>query len=119
MAKFASQAVQDAPLDLIATATEMYICNGQPTDRADAIAKKRHAAAITLDSGDFGKSGTTNRVLTVGAQSTTADSSGNADHIALCTGSALLYVTTAPAVTANNGSPLSTAAFTVTAPALA
>lgn len=118
MAKFAALAVRDAPLDLIATATELYICDGQPTDRADAITRKRHASAITMAGGDFAKTGTTDRVLTVTGKSTTASSSGNVDHVALCTGTTLLYVTTAPAVTANSGSALSVGNFTVTATAL-
>jgi hypothetical protein len=119
MAKFASLAVQDAPLDVIATAIEMYICNGQPTDRADAIAKARHAAAITMASGDFSKSTSTgNRVLTVTGKSVTANSSGNIDHVALCSASSLLYVTTGAAQTANSGSSISVANFTVTATAL-
>lgn len=118
MAKFASLAVQDAPLDVIATAVEMYICNGQPTDRADAIAKARHAAAITMAGGDYAKTGSTNRVLTVTGKSVTANSSGNIDHVALCTASTLLYVTTGAAQTANSGSSISVANFTVTATAL-
>jgi hypothetical protein len=118
MAKFASQAVQDAPLDVIATATELYITNGQPTDRADAISKARHASAIVMASGDYAKSGTTDRVLTVTGKSVTANSSGNIDHVALCTASTLLYVTTGAAQTANSGSSISVANFTVTATAL-
>jgi hypothetical protein len=119
MAKFAATSVLDAPLDLIATATEMYYCNGQPTDRADAIAK-RSAAAITLSGGDFAKSSSgSNRVLTVAAKSATATASQNTDHVALCSGSALLFVTTATAQNSNSGSSISSAAFTVTSPAAA
>ncbi len=120
MAKFTAQAVQDAPLDLIATATELYICNGQPTDRADAITRARHASAITMAGGDFGKSSSGgNRVLTVASKTTTANSTGTIDHVALCTGSTLLYVTTGTAQTANSGSQITAASFTVTATALA
>lgn len=119
MAKFAALAVQDAPLDVIATAVEMYICNGQPTDRADAISKARHAAAITMAGGDYAKTTSTgNRVLTVAAKSVGANSSGNVDHVALCTASTLLYVTTGAAQTANSGSSITVASFTVTATAL-
>lgn len=119
MAKFASQAVQDGALDVIATATEMYICNGQPTDRADAIIKARHAAAIIMASGDYAKTTSTgNRVLTVTGKSVTANSSGTVDHVALCTAGALLYVTTGTAQTANSGSSISVSNFTVTATAL-
>jgi hypothetical protein len=118
MAKFAAQVVQDAPLDVIATAVEMYICDGQPTDRADAITRARHASAIVMASGDYAKTGTTDRVLTVTGKSVTANSSGTVDHVALCTGTTLLYVTTGAAQTANSGSSISVANFTVTATAL-
>jgi hypothetical protein len=118
MAKFASQAVQDAPLDVIATATEMYICNGQPTDRADAIAKARHASAIVMAGGDYAKTGTTDRVLTVTGKTATANSSGTVDHLALATSTSLLYVTTGTAQTANSGSLITVGNFTVTATAL-
>lgn len=113
MAKSLSTAVLDAPLDAIAAATEMYYCNGEPTSRADAITK-RSANAITMSGGDFAKSGTTTRTLTVAAKSATANVSQNTDHIALCTGSALVLVTTAPAQTSNNGQPINSQAFTVT-----
>lgn len=119
MAKFASQAVQDGALDVIATAVEMYICDGQPTDRADAISKARHAAAIVMGAGDFAKTTSGgDRVLTVTGKTVTANSSGNIDHVALCTGSALLYVTTGTAQTANSGSSITVSNFTVTATAL-
>jgi hypothetical protein len=118
MAKFAAQVVQDAPLDVIATAVEMYICDGQPTDRADAITRARHASAIVMASGDYAKTGTTDRVLTVTGKSVTANSSGTVDHLALCTGTTLLYVTTGAAQTANSGSSITVGNFTVTATAL-
>jgi hypothetical protein len=115
MAKFAADSVYDASLDAIAAATEMYFCNGQPTSRADAITRQS-AAAITLTSGDFAKSTVSgNRVLTVAAKSATATVSQTTDHIALCTGTTLLYVTTAPAQTTNSGSSVGSAAFTITA----
>ncbi len=116
MAKSAVTAVLDAPLDVIATATEMYPCEGQPTSRADAISKAA-SAAIVLDSGDFAKStqGTARR-LTVAAQTATATASRPVDHVALCTGSVLLAVTTSPSQNANNGSPINIAAFTIDSP---
>jgi hypothetical protein len=112
MAKSIATAALDADLDAIAAATEMYYCNGEPTTRAAAISQKS-AAAITMTSGDFAKSGTTTRTLTVTAKSATATATQNTDHIALCSASALLYVTTAPAQTSNNGQPINSAAFTI------
>lgn len=117
MPKFAAPAVQDAPLDVIATATEMYFCNGQPTSRADAITRAR-APAIAMVAGDFVKSGSGARILTVAGKTVTANASGAVDHVALCTGSALLYVTDAPSQTANSGAPIVSNSFTVEASAL-
>jgi len=117
MAKFATDAVLDGSLAVIETAVEMYVCEGQPTDRADAITRAA-AGAITLDSGDFSiaTSGAA-RVLTVAAQTVNADESRAVDHVALCTGSALLFVTTSPAQNANDGGEISVAAFDITASA--
>lgn len=115
MAKFASTAVLDGLLDVIATGTELYVCSSQPADRATAIAAAA-APAITLDSGDFSKSNSgSNRVLTIGAQSATANASITVNHVAICTGSALLYVTTCPSQATNSGSPVTIAETTITA----
>jgi hypothetical protein len=99
MAKFASTAVLDGTLDVISTATEEYVCNGQPATRAAAIAAAAHASAIALTSGDFTKSANgTGRQLTVAAKSITASAAQNNDHVAYCSASALLAVTTLPSV---------------------
>ena len=39
MANFATDAVLDGSLAVIATAVEMYVCEGQPTDRANAMTR--------------------------------------------------------------------------------
>jgi hypothetical protein len=116
MAKFASTAVLDGLLDVVATGTELYLCSSQPADRAAAIAAAA-APAIVLDSGDFAKSNSgTSRVLTVGSQTVTANASITVNHVAICTGAALLYVTTCPSQASNSGAPITVAEFTVTAP---
>ena len=77
---------------------------------------KKSANAITLSSGDFTKADggvAGSRKLTIAAKSGTATVSQNTDHIALCTGSALVLVTTAPAQTSNNGQPINSQAFDV------
>jgi hypothetical protein len=115
MAKFAIDSVYDNSLDAIATATEMYVCVGQPATRAAAISTSV-VAAITMAPGDFSKNTVSgNRVLTVAGKSVTATATGAVDHVALCSGSTLLYVTTAPVQTANSGAGVSVAGFTVTA----
>lgn len=118
MAKIAAVSVLDAPLDLIATATEMYFCNGQPTNRADAITKQS-APAIAMVAGDYVKSTVgAGRKTAVAAKSTTATVAQATDHVALCTASTLLYVTTAPSQATNIGSMVGNAAFDISMPAL-
>jgi hypothetical protein len=114
MAKFAASAVLDGALDIVATGTEMYLCSSQPATRAAAITAAA-APAIVLDSGDFSKSSSgSNRVLTVSSQSATADAAITVNHVAICTGSTLLYVTTCAAQTTNIGAPVTVTSFTVT-----
>lgn len=117
MAKAVATTVLDADLDLIATATEMYVCEGQPVSRADAISKSA-VPAITMASGDFAKAnGGGGRRLTVAAKTgTLASASRPVDHVALCTDSTLLAVTVCPAQNANSGSPVNVASFTIDSP---
>jgi hypothetical protein len=118
MAKLAPTAVLDAPLDAIAAATELYYCNGQPSNRADAITRQS-APAITMAGGDFVKSSSGgNRLLTIAAKSTTATVSQATDHVVLCSGSAILLITTCPSQTTNSGSTVGSASFVVTSPAI-
>ncbi|MGI4876647.1 MAG: hypothetical protein ACRYG4_04105 [Janthinobacterium lividum] len=114
MAKFIAVVVEDASLDAIALGVEMYFCNGQPVDRASAIAQKS-TAVIPLTSADFSKAnGATGvRVLTVAAKSATGTVAQTADHVAICSSTALLYVTTSVAQTVNVGAAVNSAAFTV------
>ena len=118
MAKYAALAMQDAQLDyLTANATELYFCNGQPADRAAAIATKS-SAVIALAGGDFTKSNGAAgaRVLTIAAKSNTVTVGQTTDHVALCSGTTLLYV--APAATAQNtnvGAAVGDSALTITA----
>ena len=116
MGKYAAPAVEDASLDAIAAATEMYYCNGQPATRAAAIASKCHAAAIALTGADFSKTdgAAGARVLTVVGKSVNATVAQSNDHVALCSGANLLYVATAAAQTSNVGSPISSNPFAVT-----
>jgi hypothetical protein len=115
MGKFLATIVQDAALDIIANSgTEMYVCAGQPTSRADAITRAG-APAISLSSGDFSKSSSGGaRVLTVSGKTTTGDSTKTLDHVAICSGTALLAVTTCPAQPSASGVSITIAASTYT-----
>lgn len=119
MAKFAAVTVQDAALDAVAASTEMYFCTGQPATRAAAIASKCHGSAIIMASGDFAKTtSSTDRVLTVAAKVVTATTAQNVDHVALCSGTTLLYVTTSAVQASNIGALIASQPFTVTTSAL-
>ena len=106
MGKWQNDAMLDAALDYVSTnATEMYVCTGQPTDRANAIALAL-TGAITPTFQANADGDTSGRKLAVDAktgQSITA--SGTATHIALCSGTTLLYVTTctSQALSSGNG----------------
>lgn len=115
MAKWANDSVLDALLDKVATANQLIVCDGQPTDRADALAKA--LASVTVDSGDFSKgNGDVNgRKLTVAQQSTISiTATGDADHVALVDGSSLLYVTTVDSQTLTSGNTVTVPVWTVT-----
>ena len=115
MVKKVDDSVPDAALNVIAGATEMYICSGvgEITNRADAIA--RSLADTTLTGGDFtlADGDVSGRKVTVAAQSNIlVDTTGTAEQVALCTASLLLHTTdvTAPQLlTASN--TVSTAAY--------
>lgn len=97
MSKSVHDDVLDAALDEIATATVMTLCSQQPTTRTEAITTYK-LADVTIDSGDFGapaNGDTSGRKMQVNAQTgVTVDSTGSSNHVALCDGSRLLYVTT-------------------------
>jgi hypothetical protein len=115
MAKSVNDLVLDAALNyLSANVTQEAVCNAEPTTYAQATATYKLALKTGLTSGSFTGpvNGDTNgRKITVNQQAgVTVDSSGTATHIALCSASNLLYVTTCT-------SQALTAANTVTVPA--
>lgn len=116
MAKYANDIVMDAALDVIATATRMDVCSGQPANFAGIAAVA--LADVTLDSSDFSKANgdVSGRKVTVAAQNgVLIDSSGTATHVALSrvSDSTLLLVTTctSQALTANGSNTVNVPAF--------
>ena len=98
MAKSANDAIMDAGLDVIATATRQIACSAQPTTYTEANSTYA-LAGVTLAGGDFTKAnGDTNgRKVTIAAKSSVLiDTSGTPNHVALVlvASSKLLYVTT-------------------------
>jgi|WetSurSiteA1Bulk_404760.scaffolds.fasta_scaffold00047_38 hypothetical protein len=91
MARWADDTeVLDAQLGILAAATLLVICAGQPTTYNDATATKdlaQHVLTPAIGGGDFsaGNGDSSGRKLTLAAQNgITVDHSGNADHYALC-----------------------------------
>jgi hypothetical protein len=106
MAKYQNDIILDTALDYIKNnVTQLCVCSAQPTTYAEATTtydggagKYKLALKTGLTSGSFtgAADGTPDgRKLTVNQQaSITVDATANATHVALCSGSVLLYVTT-------------------------
>ena len=95
MSKWVNDAALDAALDWIADANLMVLCSQQPSNRTEAVSTYALADAI-LAASDFTKADgdVSGRKLTIGAQSAIeVDASGTGNHVALCNGSDLVYVT--------------------------
>jgi hypothetical protein len=118
MAKFTPDAVLDKMADyIIANATTEYLCSGQPTNFAGIAAVA--LADVAIDSGDFTKGDGTpdgRDVDVAGQADVVIDTSGTANHVALASGSELLYVTTCPdkVLTSGGGNVAAIAGFTIT-----
>lgn len=116
MAKWQNDLILDSACDYIKNnVTQEAVCSAQPTTYAEATttydggaSKYRLALKTGLTSGSFtgpANGDTNGRKITVNQQATiTVDASASATHIALCSGSVLLYVTTctSQALTAGN-----------------
>ncbi len=93
MTKSVHDDVLDGALNIIKTnCTSMLVCNGLPTDRADALAKALATQAMVA--GDFtaGNGDVSGRKLAVAAKSgISVTGNGTGDHVALIDGSRLLY----------------------------
>lgn len=114
MAKFQIDAMLDAALSYISSnATELYICTSQPSDRAAAISTSLIAAATPSFTGPV-NGDSSGRKLTIDQvtdESITA--TGTANHIALCSGSTLLYVTTCSAQALSSGGTVTQPAWDI------
>ena len=114
MAKFQIDAMLDAALSYISTnANETYICTSQPADRAAAISTSLIAASTPGFTGPA-DGDTDGRKLTIDQD---ADNSitgtGDATHIALCSGTTLLYVTTCTTQTLTSGGTVTIPAWDI------
>lgn len=116
MGKAVSDAVLDAALNKIATATRLCVCSAQPTTYTEAITTFE-LADVTLSGGDFTiADDTSGRKVTVGAKTGfTVDVTGTATHVAVVdvSGTALLYVTTCTSQGLTAANTANTPAFKV------
>jgi hypothetical protein len=119
MAKWQNDIILDTALDYIKNnVTQECVCSAQPTTYAEATATYKLAVKTGLTSGSF--TGAANgspdgRQLTVNQQASIAvDSTGDATHVALCSGSVLLYVTTCTQQTLTSGNTVTVPAWIIT-----
>lgn len=117
MAKFLDDSLYDAALNVVKNgATEIYLCTSQPANRAAAIAAAV-ASKTGLTSGSYtgpAAGDVSGRKLTKTAENgITSTASGSATHIALCSGSLLLAVTTCTAQSVTSGNTVNIAAYDV------
>ena len=117
MAKWQNDIVLDEGLSYIQdNVTEVYVCSSQPADRAAAITAAL-ATKTGLTSGDFtgpADGDVSGRKITADAQSSlNVDVTGDATHIALCTGTTLIYVTTSTTQGLTSGNTVNIPAWDV------
>jgi len=119
MGKSVADAVLDAALSYISSnVTQMSACSTQPTTYGQATTTGSYMLAIKtgLTSGNFTgpADDTSGRKITVNAQSSVSVvSTGDAAHVALCSGAALLYVTTCTTQTLTNGNTVNFPAWDI------
>lgn len=115
MAKATPDAILDAMADaIIAAATTMYVCSGQPANFAGIAAVA--LADVTIDSGEFTKANgdSSGRKVTIAQQtSVTIDASGTATHVVLASADTLLYVTTCTSQALTSGGTVTTPAWDI------
>jgi hypothetical protein len=113
MSKSLNNSVLDAALNKVATGTIMTICSSQPTSRTEAVTTYA-LADVTLTGGDFtlANGDTSGRKVTI-AQKTTIpiDTTGTANHIAICDSTDLLLVTTCASQQLIQGGTVTNPAF--------
>lgn len=107
MAKIVHDDVLDGAWDILDQADIMTVCAGQPTTRTEAVTTNKLADVAMTPNTDYTKANgaSSGRKVTIAAKNAVpVDTSGSADHVALCDATRLLYVTTCTtqALTAGN-----------------
>ena len=118
MAKFTADAVIDAALNHVAdNGSVMHVCSQEPTNYTQASSTYNLAdqalttgdgnGSYTVSDGDSG-----GRKLTVAQQAgVNVDSTGTATHVAICSGSVLLLVTTCTSQAITSGNTVTIPSF--------
>ncbi len=115
MAKFANPLVMDTALDKIATGTSYTVCTTQPTTRTEAVTTYS-LADVAISGASFTKANgdVSGRKTTVAQQaSVPIDTTGTATHVAISSGSALLYVTTCTSQALTSGGTVTVPAWDI------
>jgi hypothetical protein len=116
MGKWQNDLMLDAALDYLKNnAVLLTVCSTQPTTYAEASATYK-LADVTIDSADFTHSGgvINGRRTTIAQQADILiDATGDAQHIALCSGAALLYVVTCATQSLTSGNYVTVPAWDV------
>lgn len=118
MGKSVANSVLDGALNIIKNnCVLMTVCTSEPTNYATATTNGSNKLAdVVMSSGDFtaADGDVSGRKLTVAAKTAFAvDATGTALHVALCDGSALLYVTTCTSQALTSGNTVSTPAWDI------
>lgn len=118
MAKFASDAVLDAPADVIDQCDKMVACSAQPTTYTEANATFALADAAMTPDTDYTKSdGDTNgrKVRMAAKNGVNVDTTGTATHVALIrtTDTTLRFVTTCTSQALTSGNTVNFPAWDI------
>lgn len=114
MAKLVHDDVLDGAWDVLDQADIQTVCAGQPTTRTEAITTFKLADVAMTPNTDYTKANgdTSGRKVTMAAKSAVpVDTSGTADHIALCDATRLLYVTTCTSQVLTSGNTVNIPAW--------
>jgi len=116
MGKSVNDDVLDGAFDVVDQSTIMTACSAEPTTRTEAVATYALADAVMTADTDYTKAAgdTSGRKVTVAAKSTiTVDTTGTANHIALCDATRLLFVTTCTSQALTSGNTVNFPAWDI------
>lgn len=118
MAKFTADAVLDAALAKVATATRLVVTSAQPANFAGIAAVTLASVVMTAGAGNgdytLADGDVSGRKLTVLAQNgVSVTASGNATHICLDDGTTLLQVTTCTSQALTSGNTVNVPAYDI------